>query len=79
MLARLGRILGAVVLSALLVASTYGAHAAKPPAPAHLGRATPPATTSVRQGDFAAPVPHRYRADGLRMGLHCETASMAMP
>ena len=66
MLARLGRILGAVVLSALLVASTYGAHAARPPA-------------AVHQYRFVAPVPHPYRADGLRMGLHCETASMVMP
>jgi hypothetical protein len=66
MLARLGRILGAVGLGVVLVASTYGAHAAKPPAPA-------------THDHYAAPVPHQYRADGLRMGLHCETASMAMP
>ena len=74
MLTRISSILGALALSGVLVASTYGAQAAKPPAPAHQGQ-----LTRATHDGFVPPVPHKYRADGLRMGLHCETASMAMP
>jgi hypothetical protein len=77
MLTRISSILGALVLGGVLVASTYGAQAARPPAPAHRGG--PVAHLTVRHDHFVPPVPHKYRADGLRMGLHCETASMSMP
>jgi len=76
MLTRISSVLGAVVLGAVLVASTYGAQAAGPHQRAHHPPVARAATGSDR---FVAPVPHRYRADGLRMGLHCETAAMAMP
>jgi hypothetical protein len=59
------------VLSGALVSSTYGAHAASPPAP--------PAAVAVSHraavratGHFQPPVAHRYGANGMRMGLHCE-------
>lgn len=82
MLTRISSILGAVVLGGVLVASTYGAQAAKPLAPAHHARLTTDLTSHLTAGKhdhFVAPVPHQYRADGLRMGLHCGSASMAMP
>ena len=82
MLTRISSILGALVLGAVLVGSTYGAQAAKPQAPGHHARLTTHMTghlTAASHHHFVAPVPHKYRADGLRMGLHCETSSMAMP
>jgi hypothetical protein len=78
MLTRISSILGALALGGLLVASTYGAPATEPHAPAHHARLSSQ-VTSAQHERFVAPVPHKYRADGLRMGLHCETASMAMP
>jgi hypothetical protein len=69
-LTRITSTLGAVVLGGVLVASTYGAQAAGPQvAPTH--------TQSqhhgvVASGHFEAPVPHKYGANGMRMGLHCE-------
>ena len=79
MLTRISSILGALVLGGVLVASTYSAQAARPQAPAHHARLTTHLSGHVAADHFVAPVPHKYRADGLRMGLHCETANMAMP
>lgn len=76
MLTRISSLLGALVLSGVLVGSTYGAQVAEPQAH-HAHHTRQVATT--RFDHFVAPVPHQYRADGLRMGLHCETASMALP
>lgn len=78
MLTRIFAIVGAILLGGILVASTYGAQAARPQAPAHHARLTGH-VTNAGPDRFVAPVPHKYRSDGLRMGLHCETASMAMP
>jgi hypothetical protein len=75
-LTRITSILGAVALGGVLVASTYGAQAARPPAPdrsahAHHGRA-------VHEVDhFHPPMLHRYGKNGLRMGLHCETSAIS--
>ena len=76
MLTRITSILGALALSGVLVASTYGAQAAKPQVHPvqHIRQ-----VATARSDHFVPPVPHKYRADGLRMGLHCETSSMAMP
>ena len=70
-LTRVTSMLGAVALGGVLVASTYGAQAARAPAPDRTGQAqhTHQADTT---GHFQAPVPHRYGANGMRMGLHCE-------
>ncbi len=76
-LTRIGTVLGAAALGGVLVASTYGAQAAKAPDP-HAARLQAQVQTGGT-GRFVPPAPHRYRADGLRMGLHCETSSMAMP
>jgi hypothetical protein len=70
MLTRITTTLGAVVVGGVLVASTYGASpgtAARPPASAH-HQSVP------RDHGFVAPVPHKYGANGMRMGLHCETS-----
>ena len=60
---------GAVALAAALVSSTYGAQAAAPTGPSHAGRTQ--ATHATYR--FEAPAPHKYGANGMRMGLHCET------
>ena len=69
-LTRITSMLGAVALGGVLVASTYGAEAARAPASpdhsAHHGR------VAEQSGHFQAPVPHKYGANGMRMGLHCE-------
>jgi len=72
-LTRITSTLGAVALGGVLVATTYGASpgtAARPPvAPAHA-----PHQTVARDHGFVAPAPHKYGANGMRMGLHCETS-----
>jgi hypothetical protein len=78
MLTRVSRILGALALGGVLVASTSRAPTTEPRAPAQHARLSSQ-VTSAQHDRFVAPVPHLYRADGLRMGLHCETASMAIP
>jgi hypothetical protein len=70
MLTRITSTLGAVALGGVLVATTYGASpgtAAKAPASAHHHSA-------ARDHGFVAPVAHKYGANGMRMGLHCETS-----
>jgi hypothetical protein len=72
-LTRITSTLGAVALGGVLVASTYGASpgtaARSPAAPAHA-----PHHVVARDHGFVAPVPHKYGANGMRMGLHCETS-----
>ena len=73
MLTRITSTLGAVALGGVLVASTYGA---SPGTAARLPVAPSPAAhhTVVRDHGFVAPVAHKYGANGMRMGLHCETS-----
>jgi hypothetical protein len=66
-LTRISTTIGAVVLGAGLVATTYGAQAADT-APNH--RAHP----AVHQR-FEPPVVHKYLPNGMRMGLHCDSDS----
>jgi len=69
-LTRITSMLGAVALGGVLVASTYGAQAARPPtAPANA-----PHHDLTHDTGFVPPVPHKYGANGMRMGLHCETS-----
>jgi hypothetical protein len=76
-LPRIPSVLGAVALGGLLVASTYGAQAARTPS-APTGSSHTHQSRTVRHADhFQAPVPHRYGANGMRMGLHCETSDMS--
>ncbi len=78
-LTRMTSVLGAVALGGVLVASTYGAQAARPPS-------APDRATLSHHGHhsrtlpvdhFQAPAPHKYGANGMRMGLHCETTDMS--
>lgn len=71
-LTRITSTLGAVALGGVLVASTYGAQAARSPAaPDRTGHAHH-ARSVDKTGHFEAPVPHKYGTNGMRMGLHCE-------
>jgi hypothetical protein len=70
-LTRITSTLAAVALGGVVVATTYGAEAARTPALDRTGdgqHARETGTTS----HFQAPVPHRYGPNGMRMGLHCE-------
>jgi hypothetical protein len=73
MLTRITSTLGAVALGGVLVASTYGASpvtaARQPAAPAHAAH-----HAVARDHGFVAPAAHKYGANGMRMGLHCETS-----
>jgi Spy/CpxP family protein refolding chaperone len=76
-LTRITSILGAVALGGVLVASTYGAQAARAPAaPGHSGHGQH-SRVAEQTGHFQAPVPHKYGKNGMRMGLHCETTDMS--
>jgi hypothetical protein len=70
-LTRITSMLGAVALGGILVASTNGAQAARAPAPDRTGEAQHTQQTDTT-GHFQAPKPHKYGANGMRMGLHCE-------
>ena len=70
-LTRITSVLGAMALGGVLVASTAGAQAARSPASPE--RAAHHSRVVDRAGHFQAPVPHQYGANGMRMGLHCET------
>ena len=70
-LTRITSILGAVALGGVLVASTYGAQAAKPPVADRIGHSSHARIVDTT-GHFQAPVPHKYGKNGMRMGLHCE-------
>jgi hypothetical protein len=69
-LTRITSTLGAVALGGVLVSSSYAASATSAPA-------APDHSTHAQHARFAgyyfaAPVPHKYGANGMRMGLHCE-------
>lgn len=74
-LTRITSTLGALALGGVLVSSTYGASAAwAPAAPDGLAHGQ---HRRLADYHFAAPVPHKYGADGMRMGLHCENHDMS--
>ena len=76
-LTRITSILGAMALGGVLVASTYGAQAARAPAsPDRTGQGQH-SRMSQEPGHFQAPVPHKYGTNGMRMGMHCETKDMS--
>ena len=77
-LTRIPSVLGAIALGGVLVGSTYGAQAARTPSAPTGSTHGHPGRTMMRQVDhFQAPMPHRYGANGMRMGLHCETRDMS--
>lgn len=74
-LTRITSVLGAAALGGVLVASTYGAQAAR--APASPDRAGHHSRMAEPIDHFQAPVPHKYGPNGMRLGLHCETTDMS--
>jgi hypothetical protein len=74
-LTRIASMLGAVALGGVLVASTYGAQAARAPTPHD--RAGQHSRLAYQTGHFQAPMVHKYGANGMRLGLHCETKDMS--
>jgi hypothetical protein len=76
-LTRITSTLGAVALGGILVASTYGAQAARAPAEPDGSGHGQHARVAETSSHFQAPVPHKYGKDGMRMGLHCETKDMS--
>jgi hypothetical protein len=71
-LTRITSVLGALALGGVLVASTAGAQAARSPA-APASAVGQHRHAAERTGHFVPPVVHKYGANGMRMGLHCET------
>jgi len=69
-LSRITSTLGAVALGAVLVGSTYGAS----PVTAARAAVHPSHHSVVHDSGFVPPIPHKYGANGMRMGLHCETS-----
>jgi hypothetical protein len=65
--------LAAGVLAVGLAATAYTAQAVANSQPAHQGVAP------HRVVAYAAPAPHTYGADGMRMGLHCGSKDMSLP
>ncbi|HEX4472288.1 MAG TPA: hypothetical protein VH085_09980 [Nocardioides sp.] len=74
-LSRITSTFAAVALGGVVVASTYGATAA--------GSSSAPERGGGHQSrvavadHFRAPVTHKYGANGMRLGLHCETSDMS--
>ena len=76
-LTRITSILGALALGGVLVASTYGAQAARAPvAPDGSGHGQH-ARGAETSSHFQPPMLHKYGSNGMRMGLHCETKDMS--
>lgn len=76
-LSRITSTLGAVALGGALVATTYGAQAARAPAtPTHSGHGQH-SRLARTTGHYQAPMPHKYGPNGMRMGLHCDTTDMS--
>jgi hypothetical protein len=71
-LTRITSVLGAVALGGVLVASTYGAQAAR----SHVVPIHAPHQSTGHETGFVPP-PHPYGANGMRMGLHCETMDLS--
>lgn len=65
------RSLSVVAVAGVLAGSSYVAGASTASGPHH-GSAR-----HLHETGFVAPVPHRYGANGMRMGLHCETVDIS--
>ena len=67
---RIAGSLAVLAVAGVLAGSTYDAGATAP------GRHVAGAH-QVRDAGFAPPAPHRYGANGMRMGLHCEAVDLS--
>jgi hypothetical protein len=71
-LVRISHTLAVAAITGVLALTAYTAQAGSAAAPAaHPGHHA--ASHAVRDAAFVAPAPHKYGANGMRMGLHCET------
>jgi hypothetical protein len=70
-LRRIAQSVSVIAITGLLAGSTYVAGASTAAGPHH------GSVRHAHQAGFVAPVPHRYGANGMRMGLHCETVDMS--
>jgi hypothetical protein len=70
-LRRIAQSLSVVAIAGLLAGSTYVAGASTAASPHHR------AERHLHETGFVAPVPHKYGANGMRMGLHCETVDLS--
>jgi hypothetical protein len=68
---RIARSISVVAIAGVLAGSSYAAGATTPSRP-HVG-----SHRLVHDTVFTAPVPHKYGANGMRMGLHCETVDIS--
>ena len=68
---RVAQSLSVVAVAVLLAGSTYVAGASTA-TQSHHGSGRHHHETA-----FVAPVPHKYGANGMRMGLHCETSDIS--
>ena len=66
---RIAQSLAVAAVAVVLTGSSYVTSASTASGSHH-------ARNFVHQMHFAAPVPHKYGANGMRMGLHCETVDM---
>jgi hypothetical protein len=70
-LRRVAQSLSVVAVAGVLAGSSY-VTAASTASGSHHDRTGP-----AHHMRFTAPVPHKYGSNGMRMGLHCETADMS--
>jgi hypothetical protein len=74
-LSRITSTFAAVALGGVVVATTYGAQAAGSSSAPDRGPAHHSRVAVV--GHFHPPLLHKYGANGMRLGLHCETVDMS--
>jgi hypothetical protein len=70
-LRRIARSFSVVVVAGVLAGSSYAAGASTSSLPHDRSHRL------VHDTGFTAPVPHKYGANGMRMGLHCETVDLS--
>jgi hypothetical protein len=69
-LRRVARSLSVLAVAGVLAGSSYLGGASTASGAHH------ESTRQVHRMRFTAPVPHKYGANGMRMGLHCETVEL---
>jgi hypothetical protein len=69
-LRRVARSVSVVAVAGVLAGSSYLSGASTASGAHH------DSTAQMHGTRFTAPVPHKYGANGMRMGLHCETAEL---
>jgi hypothetical protein len=70
-LRRFAQSISVVAVAGLLAGSTYVAGAS------NASGSHPGSSRHQHETAFVAPVPHKYGANEMRMGLHCETVDLS--